>query len=89
MFGESNAFNLNSHVYNKNAVGVYLTVRYSTTKKEAADMPTVVGTMLGGGYYALTTLAGAGLGVGGTILLQNLRKKKKEETAEEKTTTGE
>ena len=42
MFGEDNAFNLNSHVYNDDAAGIYLTVRYSTTKKAAADMPTVV-----------------------------------------------
>ena len=93
MFGESNAFNLNSHVYNKNAVGVYLTVRYSTAKKAAADMPTVVGTILGGAYYALTAFGGVGLGIGGMALFQHLQKKKKEETVEEtvveETTTGE
>ena len=94
MFGEGNAFNLNSHVYNKNATGIYLTVRYSTTKKAAADMPSVVGTMLGGAYYALTAIGGAGLGVGGMALFQHLRKKKKEEVQEETlpeetTTTGE
>ena len=93
MFGETNAFNLNSHVYNDDAVGVYLTVRYSTTKKAAADMPTVVGSMLGGAYYLLTAVGGAGLGVGGMALFQNLKKKKKEEMIEEaiveETTTGE
>ena len=93
MFGESNAFNLNSHVYSKNAPGVYLTVRYSTAKKGAADMPTVVGTMLGGAYYALAAVGGAGLGIGGMALFQQLKKKKKEEAAEEaveeETTTGE
>ena len=93
MFGENNAFNLNSHVYNKDAVGIYLTVRYSTTKKAAADMPTVIGTIAGGAYYVLTAIGGAGLGIGGMALFQNFKKKKKEEvaeeTAQEETTTGE
>ena len=94
MFGETNAFNLNSHVYNKEAIGVYLSVRYSTTKKAAADMPTVVGSMLGGVYYVLTAVGGAGLGVGSMVLVQYLQKKKKEEVAEatlpqQTTTTGE
>ena len=79
MFGEDKAFNLNSHVYNANAKGAYLTVRYSTAKKAAADVPTVIGSMFAtGALYAVTALAGAGLGVGGTILFQNIKKKKKE-----------
>ena len=78
MFGETEAFNLNSHVYNEDALGAYVTIRYSTTKKAAADVPTVVGSMFGGAFYALTALAGAGLGVGGTLLLQKAKKKKDE-----------
>ena len=79
MFGETKAFNLNSHVYNDNAPGVYVTIRYSNTKKAAADLPNVVGSMFAtGALYAVTLLAGAGVGVGGTILLQNAKKKKKE-----------
>jgi hypothetical protein len=83
MFGEDKAFNLNSHVYDSNAKGAYLTVRYSTTKKAAADVPAVVGSMLAqGAFYALTALAGAGAGVGGTILFQNAKKKKKKNETE-------
>ena len=79
MFGETEAFNLNSHVYNDDADGVYVTIRYSTTKKASADVPNVVGSIFAtGALYALTALAGAGAGVGGTILLQNAKKKKKE-----------
>ena len=79
MFGETEAFNLNSHVFNDDAPGVYVTIRYSTTKKAAADVPTVVGSMFGAGaFYALTALGGAGLGVGGTLLLQKAKKKKDE-----------
>ena len=80
MFGEDVAFNLNSHVYNSKALGAYLTVRYSTAKKAAVDMPTVVGSMLlPGAYYAITALAGVGAGMGGMALLQKYTKKKKEE----------
>ena len=91
MFGETNAYNLNSHVYNDDAEGIYLSVRYSTTKKAAADMPTVVGSMLGGAYYVLTAVGGAGLGIGGMALFQQMKKKKKEEEVVpiEETTTGE
>ena len=77
MFGETQAFNLNSHVYSKNAPGVYVTMRYSTTEKAAADMPSVVGSMVAtGALYTLTAIGGAGLGVGGTVLIQKARKKK-------------
>ena len=79
MFGESNAYNLNSHVYNSSAPGLYLSVRYSTTKKAAAKLPTVVGSMMGGVGYAIAGVAGIGIGVGGMALFQHLRKKKKEE----------
>jgi hypothetical protein len=47
--------------------------------------------MLGGMYYVLTAVGGAGLGVGGMALFQNLKKKKKDEEAVtvEETTAGE
>ena len=79
MFGETEAFNLNSHVFNGDAPGVYVTMRYSTTEKAAADMPDVVGSMFAtGALYTLTAISGAGVGIGGTLLLQKARKKKKE-----------
>jgi hypothetical protein len=41
-------------------------------------MPDVVGSMIAtGALYALTALGGAGLGVGSTVLVQNLKKKRK------------
>ena len=83
MFGEDEAFNLNSHVYNKNAPGVYVTIRYSTAKKAAEDMPAVVGSMFAtGALYALTTLAGAGVGVGATLLVVKAKRKKEETPSE-------
>ena len=83
MFGETKAFNLNSHVFNSDAKGAYLTVRYSTAKKTAADMPDVVGSMFSeGAFYAITALAGVCVGAGGTVLLQNSKKNKKKEVAD-------
>ena len=76
MFGETTAFNLNEHVFSSNAKGAYVTVRYSTTKKAAADVPAVVGSMFSvGAFYAVAALAGAGVGVGGTLLWQKAKKK--------------
>ena len=79
LFGESNAYNLNSNVYNASAPGLYLTVRYSNTKKAAADMPTVVGSIMGGVGYAIAGIAGISIGAGGMLLFTHFRKKKKEE----------
>ena len=80
MFGETKAFNLNSHVYNDDAPGVYVTIRYSTTKKAAADVPTVVGSMFTtGALYAVTLLAGAGIGTGAVFLTQKATKKEENE----------
>ena len=81
MFGESEAFNLNSHVYDSDAPGVYVTVRYSTAKKAAADIPTVVGSIFSGGaFYVLTAFGGAVVGAGATFAVGALKKKK--ETAD-------
>ena len=42
-------------------------------------MPDVVGSMFAtGALYTLTAISGAGVGIGGTLLLQKARKKKKE-----------
>ncbi|MBQ1212210.1 MAG: hypothetical protein IIX69_02200, partial [Clostridia bacterium] len=77
MFGESEAFNLNSHAYDKNAPAVYVTMRYSTAKKAAADVPTVVGSIFtDGALYTLTALGGAAVGVGAVFAIGALKKKK-------------
>ena len=85
MFGETEAFNLNSHVYDDDAPGVYVTIRYSTAKKAAADVPNVVGSMFGAGaFYTLTALGGVGVGIGGTLAVLAC-KNKKEKQGEEAT----
>ena len=78
MFGETNAFNLNTHVYNSAAKGAYITMRYSNTKKAAADIPAVVGSIFGAGtLYALTALGGAGVGTAAMALINTTKTKKR------------
>ena len=80
MFGETEAFDLNSHVYNAGANSVYVTVRYSTTLKSGANVPSVVGSMFAAGaVYTLTALTGAGIGTGALLLVQRTRGKSKDE----------
>ena len=80
MFGETDAFNLNSHVYNKDAKGAYLTVRYSNTKKAAAEAPDAVGSVFAtGALYMVTVLAGAGIGTGAVLLTHKAPKREEEE----------
>ena len=84
MFGETKAFNLNSHVFNSGAKGSYVTVRYSNTKKAAADVPTVVGSMFTtGALYAVTALAGVFVGAAATTIIQKAAKKEDASEPEE------
>ena len=83
MFGENVAFNLNSHVYDSDAKSIYVTIRYSTAKKAAADMPTVVGSIFSdGSFYVITALGGALVGAGAVLAIGSIRKKKKNEDGE-------
>ena len=75
MFGETEAFNLNSHVYNEDAPGVYVTIRYSTAEKAAADMPNVVGSMVAkGALFVVTAVCGAGVGTCAVLLTKKIPK---------------
>jgi hypothetical protein len=47
-------------------------------------MPAVVGSIVSSGvFYTMTAIAGVGLGVGGTLCVQNFRKKKEDEMESE------
>ena len=76
-----------NRLYHKTARNAVKALRH-TTEKAAADMPSVVGSMVAtGALYTLAVVGGAGLGVGGTLLVQKARKKK--ETTEPETSTEE
>ena len=87
MFGEDKAFDLNMHDFEAETKSAYVTVRYSNVKKAAADVPSVVGSMFAtGALYMLVAVGGAGLGVGGTILVQKSGKSKAEDAPEAEAT---
>ena len=84
MFGETNAYNLNSHVYSKNAKGAYLTVRYSNTKKAAANTPGIVASIFGGEtLYLVVGSCGLFVGAASAVAVSVAKKKKKEESVVE------
>ena len=57
---------------------------YARIKKAAADIPSVVGSMLStGALYAVTALAGAGVGVAGTLVVLKVKKREEEVAAAE------
>ena len=76
-FGEVVSFNLNKYNYNESH-SIYLSVKQSENNKSAvADVPEIVGSVFGKGLYFLAGGVGVIVGVGGTILTQELVKKRK------------
>ena len=76
-FGEIVCYNLNKYTYGFTD-SIYLSVKQSKNDKSAvADVPEIVGSMIGTGFIFLAGGAGAALGVGGTIAAERIIKKKK------------
>ena len=76
-FGEVVSFNLNKYNYNY-STSIYLSVKQSENNKSAvADVPEIVGSVFGAGYWILAGSIGAVVGIGGTLATQGLIKKKK------------
>ena len=81
-FGKNICFNLNEYNYNDD-YSIYLSVRQSENQKAAvADVPTLVGSLFGTGYYFLAGGLGLAVGVGAAIGAQKFvdRKKSKEDS---------
>ena len=76
-FGEEVCYDLNKYNFDGDT-HVYLSVKQSKNDKSAvADVPEVVGSMLGAGYLFLAGGIGALLGIGGMLATQGMMKKKK------------
>ena len=81
-FGEEVCYDLNKYNFEE-GTHIYLSVKQSKNNKSAvADVPTVVGSMLGAGYIFLAGGIGALLGIGGTVATYSVMKKKKIGNAE-------
>ena len=89
-FGEVVCYNLNKYTYGFTD-SIYLSVKQSKNDKSAvADVPQVVGSMLGTGFIFLAGGVGAVAGIGGTLgTLELMKKKKNKATAEEPTSEEE
>ena len=85
-FGEVVCYNLNKYTYGFTE-SIYLSVKQSKNDKSAiADVPQVVGSMVGTGFIFLAGGVGAVAGIGGTLgTLELMKKKKNKATAEEPT----
>ena len=76
-FGESVCYDLNKYNFEYDD-SIYLSIAQSDNQKSfVTDVPTVIGSILGGGLYFLIAGAGAALGIGGTLGTQKIVKKKK------------
>ena len=76
-FGEVVCYNLNKYTYGITP-GIYLSVKQSKNDKSAvAEVPPIVGSMIGAGYLFLACGGGLALGVGGTLAVGGILKRKK------------
>ena len=76
-FGEVVCYNLNKYTYGITP-GIYLSIKQSKNDKSAvAEVPPIVGSMIGAGYLFLACGGGMALGVGGTLATLGLVKNKK------------
>jgi hypothetical protein len=76
-FGEVVCYDLNKYNYEYDT-NIYLSVKQSKNDKAAvAEVPEVVGSMLGTGFLLLAGSVGAAFGVGGTLAVQKVSRKKR------------
>ena len=76
-FGEVVCYNLNKYNYKENH-SIYLFVKQSDNQKSAvADIPQIVGSVFGAGWYFLAGGLGIAVGIGGTIVTKEIIKRRK------------
>ena len=89
-FGEIVCYNLNKYTYGLGVDDIFLSVKQSKKDKSAvADVPEVVGSVIGTGYLFLAGGVGAALDIGGTVVTNQILKRKKVNPEPEAATEGE
>ena len=84
-FGEVVSYNLNKYNFDDDYT-IYLSVKQSKKQKAAvADVPELVGSVFGTGYYILAGGVGVALGIGGTIGTTAIINRRKTKTNSEAT----
>ena len=77
-FGEVICYDLNKYNFSSDSAMIFLSVRQSENlKSDYADVPNVVGSIFGSGFWVLAGCVGVIVGVGGTMLTNSLLNKKK------------
>jgi hypothetical protein len=79
-FGETVCYDLNKYNFSSNSDTIFVSIRQSENlKSDYADVPDIVGAIIGEGFWALAGCLGIVIGAGGTILTNSFLKKKKSE----------
>ena len=77
-FGEVVCYDLNKYNFSSKSDTIFLSIRQSENlKSDYADVPDIVGAIIGEGFWALAGCLGVVIGAGGTILTNSFLKKKK------------
>ena len=77
-FGEVVCYDLNKYNFSSKSDTIFLSIRQSENlKSDYADVPDIVGAIIGEGFWALAGCLGVVIGAGGTILTNNFLTKKK------------
>jgi hypothetical protein len=84
-FGEVICYDLNKYNFSSKSDAIFMSIRQSENlKSDYADVPDIVGAIVGEGFWALAGCLGVVVGAGGTILTNSfLNKKKSRENGEE------
>lgn len=80
-FGEGVCYDLNKYNFSSSSDNIFLSIKQSDKQKSAiADVPDVIGSIFGTGLILISTIAGAGIGIGAAFGIQEMKKKNKEES---------
>ena len=77
-FGEIVCYDLNKYNFSSQSDTIFLSIKQSENlKSDYADVPDIVGAIIGEGFWALAGCLGIVIGAGGTILTNGFLNKKK------------
>ena len=79
-FGEVVCYDLNKYNFSSKSDTIFVSIRQSENlKSDYADVPDIVGAIIGEGFWALVGCLGVVIGAGGTMLTNSFLNKKKSE----------
>ena len=83
-FGKNICYDLNKYRSTNGGEKIYLAFQNSNAKKAAeTDVPSVVGSIVNYGIVAISGVVGIGIGAGGMVLINKIKKNKKTKEVEQ------